>query len=77
MMSTPSVDSFFYVFGRARDAALAAAGAQRALSAHEWPEEGVIRIRIGMHIGEPVVSEEGYHGIGVHRTARIMAAERR
>ena len=27
-----------------------------------------------MHTGEPVVSEEGYHGVGVHRAARIMAA---
>lgn len=67
-------DSFFYVFGRARDAALAAADAQRTLSEHEWPEDGAVRIRIGLHTGEPVVSEEGYHGIGVHRAARIMAA---
>jgi YVTN family beta-propeller protein len=67
-------DSFFYVFGRARDAAAAAADAQRGLAAHEWPEGGRVRIRIGMHTGEPVVSEEGYHGIGVHRAARIMAA---
>jgi YVTN family beta-propeller protein len=67
-------DSFFYVFGRARDAALAAASAQRGLAAHDWPEAGRVRIRIGMHTGEPVVSEEGYHGIGVHRAARIMAA---
>jgi len=67
-------DSFFYVFGRARDAALAAADATRALAAHEWPEDGRVRIRIGMHTGEPVVSEEGYHGVGVHRAARIMAA---
>jgi ABC-type transport system substrate-binding protein/class 3 adenylate cyclase len=67
-------DSFFYVFGRARDAALGAAEATRALAAHEWPEGGRVRIRIGMHTGEPVVSEDGYHGIGVHRAARIMAA---
>jgi class 3 adenylate cyclase len=67
-------DSFFYVFSRARDAALAAADAQRALAAHEWPEGDEVRVRIGMHTGEPVVSEEGYHGIGVHRAARIMAA---
>jgi YVTN family beta-propeller protein len=67
-------DSFFYVFGRARDAALAAADAQRGLAAHGWPEGGEVRIRVGMHTGEPVVSEEGYHGIGVHRAARIMAA---
>src|SRR3954469_68307 len=67
-------DSFFYVFGRARDAALAAAEATRGLAAHEWPEGGEVRIRIGMHTGEPVVSEEGYHGVGVHRAARIMSA---
>ena len=30
---------------------------------------------MGMHTGEPVLSDEGrYHGIGVHRAARIMAA---
>jgi YVTN family beta-propeller protein len=67
-------DSFFYVFSRARDAALAAADVQRALAAHEWPEGDEVRVRIGMHTAEPVVSEEGYHGIGVHRAARIMAA---
>src|SRR5262249_48316232 len=67
-------DSFFYVFSRARDAALAAADAQRALAAHEWPDGAEVRIRIGMHTGEPVIAEEGYHGIGVHRAARIMAA---
>jgi len=67
-------DSFFYVFSRARDDALAAAEAQRALTEHEWPEDGEVRIRIGMHTGEPVVSEEGYHGVGVHRAARIMSA---
>src|SRR3954452_2835605 len=67
-------DSFFYVFGRARDAALAAADATRGLAAHEWPEHGEVRIRVGMHTGEPVVSEEGYHGVGVHRAARIMSS---
>jgi YVTN family beta-propeller protein len=68
-------DAFFYVFSRARDAADAAAAAQRALAAHAWPEDLEFRVRIGLHTGEPIVSEEGhYHGLGVHRTARIMAA---
>jgi YVTN family beta-propeller protein len=68
-------DAFFYVFPRARDAAEAAAAAQRALAAHEWPEGGELRIRIGIHTGEPAVSDEGrYHGLGVHRAARIAAA---
>src|SRR2546428_3310605 len=68
-------DAFFYVFSRARDAAAAAADAQRALAAHDWPEGAELRVRMGMHTGEPVLSDEGrYHGMGVHRTARIMAA---
>src|SRR5512133_1911055 len=68
-------DGFFYVFSRARDAAAAASDGQRALAAHGWPEGAEFRVRIGMHTGEPVLSDEGrYHGMGVHRTARIMAA---
>jgi YVTN family beta-propeller protein len=68
-------DAFFYVFSRARDAAAAAADGQRALAAHDWPEGAELRVRMGMHTGEPNLSDEGrYHGMGVHRTARIMAA---
>ena len=32
------------------------------------------RVRMGLHTGEPSVLEEGYHGIGLHRGARIMSA---
>src|SRR6266545_355805 len=47
----------------------------RALASHDWPEGAELRVRMGMHSGEPVLSDEGrYHGMGVHRTARIMAA---
>ncbi len=68
-------DACFYVFPRAHDAAVAAADAQRSLAAHAWPDGAELRVRMGMHTGEPVVSEEGrYHGVGVHRAARIMAA---
>ena len=68
-------DAFFYVFRRARDAAAAAADGQRALASHDWPEGAALRVRMGIHTGEPVLSDEGrYHGMGVHRTARIMAA---
>jgi YVTN family beta-propeller protein len=67
-------DAFFYVFSRARDAAAAAADAQLALQAHAWPEDAELRVRMGMHTGESVMSEERHHGLGVHRAARIMAA---
>jgi YVTN family beta-propeller protein len=68
-------DAFFYVFARARDAAAGAADGQRALAAHAWPDGAEFRVRMGMHTGEPDISDEGrYHGMGVHRTARLMAA---
>jgi DNA-binding SARP family transcriptional activator len=67
-------DAFFYVFKRARSAVEAAAEAQKALRAHEWPEAVDVRVRMGIHTAEPTTWEEGYHGLGVHRGARIAAA---
>jgi YVTN family beta-propeller protein len=67
-------DAFFVAFGRAKDAVTAAVDAQRALAAHDWPEGGEVRVRMGLHTGEPVVGSDRYTGLGVHRAARIMAA---
>lgn len=67
-------DSFFVVFERAIDAVLAAATAQRALFSASWPEEAVVRVRMGLHTGEPQSTDEGYIGLDVHRAARIMNA---
>jgi class 3 adenylate cyclase len=47
--------------------------AQRALADHDWPEAAEVRVRMGLHTGEPVVGDETYVGIGVHRAARIGA----
>ena len=60
-------DAFFVAFARASDAAAAAADAQRGLAA------GPVRVRMGLHTGEPRVTHEGYVGIDVHRGARIAA----
>lgn len=67
-------DSFFVVFERAIDAVLAAATAQRALFSASWPEEAVVRVRMGLHTGEPQPTDEGYIGLDVHCAARIMSA---
>jgi class 3 adenylate cyclase len=67
-------DAFFYCFSRARDAVAAAVAAQRALADHEWPAGEQLSVRMSLHTGEPVVGEEGYVGIDVHRAARICAA---
>jgi DNA-binding NarL/FixJ family response regulator/class 3 adenylate cyclase len=67
-------DEFFAVFQRTRDAVAAALKAQRDLAAHEWPAHGAVRVRIGIHTGEPILGESGYEGLDVHRVARICAA---
>jgi YVTN family beta-propeller protein len=67
-------DAFFFAFGRARDAVGAAVSAQRGLASGTWPEGAECRVRMGLHTGEPEVGDEGYHGMAVHRGARICAA---
>ena len=69
-------DAFFFAFPRARDAVAAAVEAQRAHAAHEWPEGAVVRVRMGLHTGEPSVVEGGYLGLDVVRAARICTAAR-
>jgi class 3 adenylate cyclase len=67
-------DAFFFSFPRARDAVRAAVDAQRALQHHAWPEGETVRVRMGLHTGEPTVGDEGYLGLDVVRAARICAA---
>ena len=67
-------DSFFVSFARASQAVSAAAEIQRSLQAHEWPDGVEVRVRMGLHTGEPVRAEEGYVGMDVHRAARIAHA---
>ena len=67
-------DAFFVVFARARDAVGAAVAAQRALAAESWPDGVTVRVRMGIHTGEPIVGGERYVGMDVHRGARICAA---
>ena len=61
-------DAFFVAFSRATDAIAAARAGQTALA------DGPVRIRIGIHTGEPTVTSEGYVGLDIHKAARIMGA---
>ncbi|MEX0675014.1 MAG: adenylate/guanylate cyclase domain-containing protein [Gaiellaceae bacterium] len=61
-------DAFFYAFGEPAGAVAAALDAQSALVA------GPIRVRMGLHTGEPVLTHEGYVGRDVHLGARVAAA---
>jgi class 3 adenylate cyclase len=67
-------DSFFFAFARAREAVAAAVEAQRAHAACEWPGGENVRVRMGLHTGEPAVGAEGYLGVDVVRAARLSAA---
>ena len=67
-------DAFFVAFGRAKDAVGAAVAGQRGLSVHTWPEEAEVRVRMGLHTGEPELATDRYTGLGVHRASRICDA---
>ena len=66
-------DAFFYSFARARQAVAAAIELQRAHVKASWPSDADVRVRMGLHTGEPAVGDEGYTGLDVVRAARIAA----
>jgi DNA-binding NarL/FixJ family response regulator/class 3 adenylate cyclase len=67
-------DAFFVAFRRPKDAVLSALAAQRSLATHPWPDGVALRVRIGIHTGEGSISDGEYHGLAIHRTARICSA---
>ncbi|HYM52069.1 MAG TPA: adenylate/guanylate cyclase domain-containing protein [Candidatus Dormibacteraeota bacterium] len=69
-------DAFFYSFHRAREAVAAAVAVQRAHNDQTWPQGVSVRMRLGLHTGEPAVGEEGYTGLDVVRASRIAAVGR-
>jgi predicted ATPase/class 3 adenylate cyclase/DNA-binding XRE family transcriptional regulator len=67
-------DSFFAVFARATDTISAAVEAQHALAAENWAGGIRLQVRMGIHSGEPMLVNQDYVGIDVHRAARICSA---
>ncbi len=67
-------DAFLAAFPRANDAVAAALAGQRALASHSWPAGVHLRVRMGLHTGEPAATQDRYIGLSVHRAARICAA---
>jgi len=67
-------DALFVAFPTAEGCFLGAVAGQRALAGHSWYEDRPVRVRMGMHTGEPTRTEEGYVGEDVHEAARIAAA---
>ena len=67
-------DSFLVAFSRAREAVGAALAAQRSLAKHPWLEGTALRVRMGLHTGEPLGGTSDYIGLDLHRAARICSA---
>lgn len=72
-------DAFFAVFSKPVEAALFALAVQRDLPTIRLSGDDAIRVRIGMHCGEPLVEVDGqgrtdYFGPAVNRAARISSA---
>ena len=66
-------DSFFVVFTSAGSAVRAAIEGQRRLQSCSWPNGVDVRVRMGLHTGEPRRHEDGYVGLDVHRAARVAS----
>ena len=67
-------DEFFAVFTQPGQALDAAVAIQRDLRSRPWPNGLLVRVRIGIHSGEPTVNDSNYIGMDVHAAARICAA---
>src|SRR5690349_20426602 len=64
-------DSFFVTFKRAPEAVQAAVAAQRSIAAEPWPDEGIVRVRMGLHSGEVERVGDDLIGYTINRTSRI------
>jgi class 3 adenylate cyclase len=67
-------DEFFAVFERPRTALDTAVAIQRELRGRSWAEDLEVRVRIGIHSGNPTLNNANYIGMAVHIAARICAA---
>jgi predicted ATPase/class 3 adenylate cyclase len=61
-------DAFFFAFEAAPAALAAAAELTETLSS------GPVQVRVGLHTGTPLLADDGYVGVDVHRAARIAAS---
>ena len=68
-------DAFMVAFGSARRGVLCAVGIQEAISRYgvEHPDPAV-RVRIGLHAGEPVREGHDFHGKSVILASRVAGA---
>jgi class 3 adenylate cyclase len=56
-------DAFFFAFAEANRALAAVARAQRSLATHAWPHGRELRVRMGVHTGEPLRTRRATSGL--------------
>jgi DNA-binding NarL/FixJ family response regulator/class 3 adenylate cyclase len=66
-------DEFFLSFSRPGDAVATALAIQQTHESYRWPGSRPVRVRMGIHTGEPAVEEGDYVGIDVHHVARLCS----
>lgn len=67
-------DECFVAFANPAMALASAADIQRRLGEAAWPAGEKPLLRIGLHLGRPEITPDGYVGLDVHRAARVMSA---
>src|SRR5467141_1286049 len=67
-------DELFAVFKQSASALDAALVIQRKVLVTVWPDDLRVRVRVGLHMGRPTLTDTGYVGIAVHVAARICFA---
>lgn len=68
-------DSFLVAFAGVSDALGCAIACQRALMVQSWPDGiGSLKVRMALNTGDVELEEGEYHGLMLHRAARILSA---
>lgn len=67
-------DAFFAAFASAREGVAAALDAQLRLRSYPWPEDALVRVRMGLHTGEAQPLGGDYRALAVNLAARVSAA---
>lgn len=69
-----SGDGFFIVFDSPEQAVAAAVLVQRSFFSKSWAKKINLKVRIGLHYGQTLVTDSSFTGLEVHRASRICNA---
>ena len=67
-------DGCFVAFADTSAAVAACGEAQHLLGEEPWPEDGPVRVRMGVHCGLASPKDDDYVALAVHQAARVVAA---